>query len=93
MDLSWTTGAAGLLVGIIVGITWVIEGIVGLTLIGDAASKVWTILYSVISIIAGIFVLFSPLWGAGVLWLLLGLSLVILGIAQLVRAFRFGNTK
>lgn len=90
-NLGAAAVSLGVLLGIIVGITWLIEGIVALTLLGDASSKTWTILYAVLSIIAGVIVLFSPLWGAALLWLLLGVSLVILGIAQLVRAFRFGS--
>ena len=38
---------------------------------------------------AGIILLLSPLWGAIVLWWLLGISLVVLGIIQVVRAFTF----
>jgi len=34
-------------------------------------------------------VLFSPLWGAVVLWWLFGISLVVLGIIQIVRAFKY----
>ena len=85
--------AAGLavLVGVLFGISWIVEGIVGLTLIGDSASKVWTIVYALIGIVAGVLVLTSPLWGAALLWLWLGASLVVLGIVQIVRAIRFGS--
>jgi uncharacterized membrane protein HdeD (DUF308 family) len=85
--------AAGLavLVGVLFGISWIVEGVVGLTLIGDSASKVWTIVYALISIVAGILVLTSPLWGAALLWLWLGVSLVVMGIVQIVRALRFGS--
>ncbi len=85
--------AAGLavLVGVLFGISWIVEGVVGLTMMGDSASKVWTIIYAVIGIVAGILLLMSPLWGAALLWLWLGVSLVVLGIVQLVRAFRFGS--
>lgn len=84
------TGLA-VLVGVLFGISWIVEGVVGLTLIGDSASKVWTIVYALISIVAGILVLTSPLWGAALLWLWLGLSLVVMGIVQIVRAIRFGS--
>ncbi|MFT3862444.1 HdeD family acid-resistance protein [Micropruina sp.] len=90
-NLGTAAASLGVLLGIIVGISWVIEGLVGLTMLGDTASKVWTLLFSLLSIVAGIVVLFSPLWGATVLWLLLGFSLVILGIAQIVRGLRFGT--
>ncbi|HEX5335119.1 MAG TPA: DUF308 domain-containing protein [Propionicimonas sp.] len=85
--------AAGLavLVGVLFGISWIVEGVVGLTLIGDSASKVWTIVYALIGIVAGILVLSSPLWGAALLWLWLGVSLLVMGIVQIVRAIRFGS--
>lgn len=90
-NLGATAAGLAILLGILVGIVWIIEGIVGLTMVGDAPSKMWTILYAIVSIVAGIAVLSWPLWGAAVLWLLLGLSLAILGVVQLVRAFRFGR--
>jgi uncharacterized membrane protein HdeD (DUF308 family) len=85
--------AAGLavLVGVLFGISWIVEGVVGLTMMGDSGSKVWTIVYALIGVIAGILLLMSPLWGAALLWLWLGASLLVLGIVQLVRAFRFGS--
>ena len=76
-------------VAIIIGIMWIIEGIVALSTLGQAAAKGWTVFFAIISIIAGIFVLLSPLWAAAVLWLFLGISLIVLGIIQIVRAFTF----
>ena len=45
--------------------------------------------FAIISVVAGIFILFNALVGAAILWLLLGVSLIILGIIQIVRAFTF----
>ena len=90
-NLGTATALLATILCVMVGIVWIIEGIVGLTLIGDAASKVWTIIFAIISILAGISLVTSPLWGAAFLWWLLGLSLVILGIVQIIRAFRFGH--
>ena len=70
---------------------WIVEGVVSLSTLGDAASKGWTIFFAILSIIAGIVVLFSPIWGTVVLWWLLGISLVVLGIINIVRAFTFGK--
>ena len=67
------------------------EGVVGLTMIGDARSKIWTIVYALVSVAAGIVMLTSPLRGATVLWMLMGLSLLVLGLIQAVRALRFGS--
>lgn len=79
--------------GILVGVLWIIEGIVSLSTLGDAASKVWTVVFALLSIIAGIVLLFAPVWGAEILWLLIGISLIVLGVVNVVRAFRFGSRK
>lgn len=78
------------LLGIIVGISWIAQGITALTLVGGSRSKVWALLYAALSIIAGIILLFSPLYVA-VLWVLLGISLIVLGIVNVVRAFSYGK--
>lgn len=75
-------------VGIVVGVAWIVEGIVALTLIKDAGSKTWTIIYAALSIIAGIVLLFSPLYIAVLVWVL-GIALAVMGVVQIVRAFRF----
>ncbi|SNU01707.1 Uncharacterized membrane protein HdeD, DUF308 family [Ruaniaceae bacterium KH17] len=76
---------------IIVGALWVVEGVVALSQLGESSSKIWTVLFALLSIIAGITLFFSPLLGAVVLWWLLGISLVVLGVVQVVRAFRIGR--
>ena len=77
--------------GILVGILWIIEGFVSLTNLGGAASKIWTVIFALISIVAGIVLLTTPLWGALVIWTVIGISLIILGVIQVVRAFTFGK--
>lgn len=74
---------------IFIGVSWIVEGIVALTLLGQVASKGWTIFYAIVSIIAGIFILFAPLWAAALLWLFLGIALIVLGIIQIIRAFTY----
>lgn len=91
MNLGATTAWLAVFVGILVGILWLIEGIVSLSTLGNAASKGWTIFFAIISIIAGITLLFSPLWGAVVLWWILGISAIVLGVIQVFRAFSFGK--
>ncbi len=90
-NLGTARDVLAVLIGVVVGFTWLVEGVVALALIADAPSKVWTVVYSVITIVAGAVLITSPLWGAAILWLLLGISLVVSGIVQLVRAFRFGS--
>lgn len=75
--------------GLFVGIAWVVEGIVAMTLVGTEEFRSWTVLFSMVSIIAGIFLIVSPAWGGLLLWGLFGMSLIVLGILQLIRAARF----
>lgn len=90
-NLSATAAWFATFIGIVIGVLWIIEGVVALSTLGDVASKIWTLIFAVISIIAGIVLLFSPLLGAAVLWWLLGITLLVLGILQIVRAFTFGK--
>ena len=90
-NLTTTKLLLGVFVAAMVGIAWIIEGIVSLSTLGDASSKVWTVIFALISIIAGVYLLFSPLWGAVVLWWLLGIMLIVMGIVNIVRGFTFGK--
>lgn len=91
MNLSQTTAWLAVFLGVLLGIVWVVEGIVALSTLGDAPSKGWSIAFAILSIVAGIVLMFSPLWGVLVLWWLLGISLIVLGIVNVVRAFKFGS--
>jgi uncharacterized membrane protein HdeD (DUF308 family) len=79
-------------VSVFIGIAWIIEGIVSLSTLSDAKSKGWTIFFAIVSVIAGLYLLFSPLWGAVVLWWLLGIMLIVMGILNIIRAFTFGKS-
>lgn len=91
LNLGATTVWLAAFIGILVGIMWIIEGLVSLSTLGDARSKGWTMFFAVISVIAGIVLLFSPLFAIVTLWWLLGIMLVVLGILQIARAFMFGK--
>lgn len=90
-NLGVTTVWFATFVGILVGIMWIMEGVVSLSTLGDTGSRGWTIFFAIISIVAGITLLFSPLWGAVILWWIFGISAVVLGVLQIVRAFTFGK--
>ncbi|WP_029144282.1 HdeD family acid-resistance protein [Microbacterium luticocti] len=91
-NLTATTAWLAVFLGILVGIMWIVEGIVALTTLSGSRSKVWSVFFAILSIIAGVILLFSPAWGAVVLWWLLGISLVVLGIIQIIRAFTFASS-
>ena len=90
-NLQQATAWLAVFIGVLVGILWIVEGVVSLSTLGDAASKGWTIFFAIISIIAGLYLVISPLLGAVVLWWLLGILLIVLGIIQIVRAFKFSG--
>lgn len=91
VNLQAATVGLAFWVGLFVGISWLLDGIYTLISIGDAPSKVWAVITGLLSIIAGIVVILSPVWGATVIWLVIGISLLIFGIAQVVRGIRFGR--
>lgn len=90
-NLGQTTVWLAVFLGILVGVMWIVEGIAALSTASDSSSKTWTIVFAIISVLAGITVLLSPMWGVTVLWWLLGISLVVLGLLNIVRAFTFGS--
>lgn len=91
-NLSATTAWFGVFIGTLVGILWIIEGVVSLTTVGHGSkARAWTIFFAIVSIVSGVVLLFSPLLGAVTLFLLIGVSLVVLGIFQIVRAIQFGK--
>jgi uncharacterized membrane protein HdeD (DUF308 family) len=91
VNLGQATAWLAFFIGILVGILWIVEGIVSLSTLGDAASKGWTIFFAIVSIIAGLYLVISPLIGAAVLWWILGIALIVLGVINIVRAFTFGK--
>ena len=86
-----TAAALLILIVAVIGVGWIIEGVLAIVESRGAASQGWAITLGVLSIIAGIIVLVIPGWSA--VWLLLftGITLVVLGIIGLVRAFTFGR--
>ncbi|GGI48281.1 uncharacterized membrane protein HdeD (DUF308 family) [Agromyces flavus] len=81
----------GIFLGVLIGILWIIEGAVALAQSGSSSSRGWSIFFGILSIIAGIVLLFSPVWGVVILFWVLGIALIVLGIVQIVRAFTFGR--
>lgn len=90
-NLAATTALLAVFVAVFVGIGWIIEGVVSLSTLGDQKSKVWTVVFAIISIVAGVYLLFTPLVGAIVLLWVLGIVLLVMGVLNLVRAFSFGK--
>lgn len=89
-----TTLAQGVLlltIVFVVGISWIVEGILALAESGMAKSQGWAITFGVLSLLAGICVLAIPGWSAVVLIIFTGVSLVVTGVSAILRAFTFGK--
>lgn len=92
-NLSSTTVLIAVFVSTFLGIAWIFEGVVSLFSLGGPKdpftpvprSKGWTIAFAIVSILAGVVVLLSPLLTAVWLWIFIGVSLVVFGIVQIVR--------
>ena len=77
---------------VLIGIGWIIEGVLALVESGKSESRGWAITFGIISVLAGIVVLVVPLTTAALLVWLSGIALVVLGIVGIVRAFTFGKS-
>lgn len=91
LNLTAATIPLALITAIFLGVSWIVDGVVALSLLNKDGSKAWTILYAILSIAAGVIVIFSPLLAAVALWWVLGVTLVVLGIIQIVRAITLGR--
>jgi uncharacterized membrane protein HdeD (DUF308 family) len=91
LNLAAATITLAFVTAIFLGVSWIFDGIMALTLLNRDGSKAWTIIYAIISIAAGVIVLFSPLLAAVALWWVLGITLVVLGIIQIIRAITLGR--
>lgn len=90
-NLAAATLTLAAVTAIFLGVSWIFDGVVALTLLNKDGSRAWTIIYAILSIAAGVIVLFAPLLAAAALWWVLGITLVALGIVQIVRAITLGR--
>ncbi|MDY7543888.1 DUF308 domain-containing protein [Cryobacterium breve] len=77
--------------GMVIGISWLIEGVAALVETASDSSRWFGILFAVISIVAGIVVLLSPVNSLGVLVVVGGVFLIVSGLVQLVMSFTLGR--
>lgn len=72
---------------VLIGVMWILEGVVAFSSLNSTGSKGLTIFYGIISVIAGLVLIFSPMLSAVTLWILIGISMIVMGVMQIVRAF------
>lgn len=86
-NLAAAAAVIAVLLSILIGVLWIIEGVLAFTTLKTTGHRVLTVVYGIVSLIAGLVLIFSPLLGAVTLWLLIGISMVVMGAIQIVRAF------
>jgi uncharacterized membrane protein HdeD (DUF308 family) len=74
------------LLGILIGLSWIIDGIATLVESSNKASRGFAIAAGIISIIAGVVVLFVPIDGVATLTIIGGIFLIVLAVAQALGA-------
>lgn len=85
-SLQQSAAFLAVFVTVMIGVMWIIEGFTALFTLGESGSKGVTIVFAIISVLAGASLLSTPVWGAGFLWWLLGISLIVLGALNVFRA-------
>lgn len=75
----------------VIGFSWIIEGVASLFDSSPDVSRWITVLYGVISVVAGIFVLANPVLAAATLLLVTAFFLIAAGVVEIVQAITFGK--
>ncbi len=78
------------LIALLVGITWIVQGVIELMAVPEThgSTRTWLILSGAVSLVAGIVVVATPIDSVTVLTVLLGIWWIILGALQIVNALR-----
>lgn len=76
---------------IVMGFAWIVDGIMAIVESGKSSSRGLAITFGVFAILAGIVVLVFPMGTALAFAILIGITLAILGVLGIVRAFTFGK--
>ena len=77
--------------GLLVGLAWIIDGVAAIVFRATDGSRWFGVLFGVLSVIAGIIVLFVPEAAVSLLIMIGSVFLAIGGVIALVQAFAFGR--
>jgi uncharacterized membrane protein HdeD (DUF308 family) len=89
LDVAATVLAV--LSAVIIGVGWIIEGIMVVIEAGRRKGSGLAIAAGIIGIIAGVVVVAVPVWSAFAFVMLTGIMLLVLGAVGIVRALQFGK--
>ncbi|ATU20392.1 HdeD family acid-resistance protein [Bifidobacterium choerinum] len=88
---AFSTATLAIMFTLIVGICWILEGVMALAESWSMPSSGWAIAYAIISIIAGFAILCMPAASTVALIIFGGCAMIVMGIVAIVRAFTFGR--
>jgi uncharacterized membrane protein HdeD (DUF308 family) len=74
-------------IGLLVGLTWIVQGVVSFMVgvLGEnSGSRLWQIIFGVISLAAGIVVVAVPTKSINVLAVLLGIWFIVMGVFEVI---------
>lgn len=86
-NLAATAAVLTMFISIMIGVMWILEGFLVFSTVKSSGHRALAVVYGIISVIAGLVLILSPLLAAVTLWLLIGISMVVLGAIQVARAF------
>lgn len=92
-NLLLSGGVLAIFLSVTLGVLWILEAVLAFATLKTSENKGWTVVYAIVSIVAGLTLILSPLMGAVTIWWLFGISMVVLGIVQIARAFKLGAAK
>jgi uncharacterized membrane protein HdeD (DUF308 family) len=90
-DTAAASATLLLVVAIVVGVGWIVEGIMAITESGASPRQGWSVAYGVISVLGGVAVLAVPGWSGFWLLMVAAIILIVLGLLGLMRAVTFGR--
>ncbi|MBW3088912.1 DUF308 domain-containing protein [Bifidobacterium sp. 82T24] len=90
-DTAFSSEALALIVTITIGIGWIIEGVLTLLESWALPSSGWAVATAILSILAGVVILVSPVQSTVWLVMFTACALIVLGVMSLVRALTFGR--
>lgn len=84
--------ALAVLLSLLLGVLWIVEGVLTFVGVSRGGGSMWRVIFGVVSVVAGATLVVTPLVGFVTMWWLLGVSLIVLGILQVVRAVHRGGS-
>lgn len=87
MNPAASAASLAIVVAIFIGVAWIFEGIAALSTLSLSASKGWSVFFAIVSILGGIALLMAPLFAAAFLLMWVGVTLIVLGVVGIIRAF------